>query len=60
LGSEQISRPRKLLYFDPVRVGHFRRAWQTGTSDDDFVVKFVRDINMRKNPMEEVKTAEFG
>ncbi len=60
LGREQVGRPPKPFYFNPFCFRNLRCSRQPSASDDNFMVNFSGDVEARKKPMQEVKTAKLG
>ena len=48
------------LDFDPFCLRRLRRSGQASTSDDDFVVNFIGDVNTWENSVEKVEAAKLG
>jgi len=46
--------------FDPFRFRHLRRSGQASTSNDNFVVNFIGDIDTWKDSIEKVEAARLG
>jgi hypothetical protein len=55
----QARRVLNPFYFDPFGFRYLCCSGQAGTSDDNFIVNFRRDVNPRKEPIQEVKTAKL-
>jgi hypothetical protein len=60
LSSYQIRLISKPFHFDPICVCNLRRARQSGTGYNDFVMNLNRDIEVREKLFEDFEAVNLG